>query len=264
MKQKSHELRTQKAEAANAQLQASKLSKEREELATKLSTLEEAAADLGAKGTGDNAHITLSDFLLVETAFVWQAKREGGPWTDVWAPIVPLDGEFHQELRRRFEADGEEMTIPPLKDLKIIAHIKTAKNEAELTANPRLTEPVVHDLNEDPTLPYEDASFDFVVNAVSVQYLTRPLEVFAEIARVLRPGGRSVVAMSHRCFPTKAIRAFQVPGGEERFRLVSLYHEEAQAFEKIEAIDRSPSGADPLWIVMATKKASPGTNAPED
>ena len=80
-------------------------------------------------------------------------------------------------------------------------------NAVELNTNSRLTESVVHDLNADPVLPFEDASFDAVVNAVSVQYLTRPVEVFAEIARVLRPGGISVVAMSHRCFPTKAIRA---------------------------------------------------------
>jgi len=129
-------------------------------------------------------------------------------------------------------------------------------NAEELAANTALTEHFVQDLNSQPLLPYEDESFDFVLNAVSVQYLKRPLEVFAEVARVLRPGGQSVVAMSHRCFPTKAIRAFQVPGGEERFRLVSLYHEDAQAFEQIEAIDRSPSSADPLWIVTATKRAS--------
>lgn len=127
-------------------------------------------------------------------------------------------------------------------------------NTEELAANKSLTEYLVQDLNNQPQLPYEDESFDFVLNAVSVQYLKQPLEIFAEVARVLRPGGRSIVAMSHRCFPTKAIRAFQVAGSEERFRLVSLYHEEARAFATVEALDRSPAGADPLWLVMATKK----------
>lgn len=126
-------------------------------------------------------------------------------------------------------------------------------NEEELAANPRLSDHVVHDLNTSPTLPYADASFDFVVNAVSVQYLTRPLEVFAEIGRVLRPGGRSVVAMSHRCFPTKAIRAFHVPGAEPRFRLVETYHAESGQFSAVHRVDRSPTGADPLWIVTATR-----------
>ena len=127
-------------------------------------------------------------------------------------------------------------------------------NAEELAANPRLTEHVVQDLNQDPALPYDDASFDLVVNAVSVQYLTRPIEVFAEVARVLRPGGRSIVAMSHRCFPTKAIRAFHVPGATERYRLVGSYHAESGLFEHIEPVDRSPDDADPLWIVMARRE----------
>ncbi|MEM9174151.1 MAG: class I SAM-dependent methyltransferase [Myxococcota bacterium] len=128
-------------------------------------------------------------------------------------------------------------------------------NAEELAANPRLSERLVHDLNQTPVLPFDDASFDFVVNAVSVQYLARPHEVFAEIGRVLRPGGRSVVAMSHRCFPTKAIRAFHVAGSETRFRLVEAYHAETRCFDSIERADRSPDEADPLWIVTATRSA---------
>lgn len=126
-------------------------------------------------------------------------------------------------------------------------------NADELRANPRLSEWVVQDLNAQPELPYQDASFDAVLNAVSVQYLTRPLAVFASIARVLRPGGVSVVAMSHRCFPTKAVRAFHAFGRDQRFELVSQYHAGAGGFQAAECIDRSPEGADPLWIVTARK-----------
>ena len=126
-------------------------------------------------------------------------------------------------------------------------------NEAELAANPRLAEFAVHDLNDDPRLPYDDASFDFALNAVSVQYLARPFEVFAEVARVLRPGGTSIVAMSHRCFPTKAIRFFHVAPPSERMAMVRRYHEECGAFVEIEALDRSPEGADPLWLVVARR-----------
>jgi ubiquinone/menaquinone biosynthesis C-methylase UbiE len=48
---------------------------------------------------------------------------------------------------------------------------------------------VAHDLNREPRLPFPDAHFDAALCAVSVQYLVRPVEVFAEVARVLRPGG---------------------------------------------------------------------------
>ena len=47
----------------------------------------------------------------------------------------------------------------------------------ELSRNSVLTDYVVHDLNADPRLPYEDGSFDVITNAVSVDYLAKPLEV---------------------------------------------------------------------------------------
>jgi SAM-dependent methyltransferase len=61
-------------------------------------------------------------------------------------------------------------------------------NPAELAVNPTLDERLVQDLNRNPGLPRAWASFDLVVNTVSVNYLTRPLELFAEAGRVLTPG----------------------------------------------------------------------------
>jgi len=126
-------------------------------------------------------------------------------------------------------------------------------NAQELAANPRLAEWRVHDLNRDPELPWPDAHFDAVLCAVSVQYLARPLEVFASVGRVLRPGGLSLVALSHRCFPTKAIRAFHYLDGPARMDLVSHYHASTGVFAPAQQIDRSPPGADPLWIVQARR-----------
>ena len=94
-------------------------------------------------------------------------------------------------------------------------------------------------------------SFDAAFCAVSIQYLVRPVEVMAEVARVLRPGGRLAIATSHRCFPTKAIRAFHVMPAPERLRAIALYLERAGGFEPAQVVDRSPAGADPLWIVTA-------------
>ena len=104
-------------------------------------------------------------------------------------------------------------------DLALGRVVGLGMNAVELEANPRLGEHRVHDLNADPELPYGDAQFDRATIAVSVQYLVRPVEAMRSIARVLRPGGRLCIAMSHRCFPTKAIRAFhQLPPGD-RVRL---------------------------------------------
>lgn len=88
---------------------------------------------------------------------------------------------------------------------EVIGH---GMNAEELAANPALTRWFVQDLNHDPVLPLDDSGLDAVTVCVGVQYLQRPSEVFAEVRRVLRPGGVAIVSFSNRCFPTKAIVAW--------------------------------------------------------
>jgi SAM-dependent methyltransferase len=88
---------------------------------------------------------------------------------------------------------------------------------------------------------------------VSIQYLTRPIEVYASVRRVLKPGGLALVATSHRCFPTKAILAWHSLPAAERIRLIRVYFELAGGFAPAEFVDRSPKDADPLWVVAARK-----------
>ena len=126
-------------------------------------------------------------------------------------------------------------------------------NAEELARNPRLTERVVLDLNVRPALPWKDGVFDSVVNAVSIQYLIRPVEVFAEVRRVLRPGGLHIVATSHRMFPTKAIAGWHVLEPADRLRLVCRYVELAGGYDEPRVLDRSPPDADPLWVVLASR-----------
>ena len=47
------------------------------------------------------------------------------------------------------------------------------------------------------------ACWQVVTNAVSVDYLSKPMEVFREMHRVLKPGGKAIMSFSNRCFPTK-------------------------------------------------------------
>lgn len=127
-------------------------------------------------------------------------------------------------------------------------------NAVELENNRRLTDRIVQDLNVEPELPYDDGSFDFVLNAVSVQYLTRPVAVFRSVSRVLRPGGEHLVAISHRMFPTKAIYAWQSLSPVERPRLVEMYFERSGAFSNVTTSEHSPPNADPLWIVSGRRR----------
>lgn len=126
-------------------------------------------------------------------------------------------------------------------------------NERELAMNPMAAERVLHDLNADPTLPFADGSFDDVVCCVSVDYLTRPVQVFAEVARVLRPGGRFVTTFSNRCFPTKAVYGWLANDEPGRCRVVEAYFSESEAFlpATIDVRLAPGTGGDPLYAVWA-------------
>lgn len=125
-------------------------------------------------------------------------------------------------------------------------------NATELRANPRLDGFRVQNLNDDPALPYEAGSFDRALIAVSVQYLIRPIEVMSSLHQILADEGAVCIAMSHRLFPTKAIAAFQQLPPEERIQLVGYYLDQA-GFVDVAFEDRSPEGADPLWLVIGRK-----------
>ena len=130
-------------------------------------------------------------------------------------------------------------------------------NAAELAANPVATERVVQDLNLDPRLPFADASFDAVLCCVSVDYLVRPVEVLAEAARVLRPGGPVVLTFSNRCFPTKAVHGWLATDDAGRCALVADYLRRAGGFEEPEVSLRTPERryrGDPLYAVVARRR----------
>jgi len=126
-------------------------------------------------------------------------------------------------------------------------------NRLEMEHNPRLDKFVVQNLNNNPELPWSDDSFDKVLIAVSIQYVTRPYEVFREIGRILKKNGQCIVLLSHRIFPTKAVRGFMLLPPHERCHLVGDYMETGANLKEVEIIDRSPANADPLWIVKGSK-----------
>lgn len=139
-------------------------------------------------------------------------------------------------------------------------------NTAELAANERLSDYLVHDLNAAPRLPYKNASYDAVICTVSVEYLTCPFDIFAEVRRVLKRGGLFILTFSNRWFPPKAIRIWSELHLFERMGLVLEYFfrtggfnrfntHTARGYERPETDKYYPQmpEADPVFAVWGQK-----------
>ncbi|XP_030544635.2 uncharacterized protein LOC115751069 [Rhodamnia argentea] len=152
-------------------------------------------------------------------------------------------------------------------------------NAQELARNPRLDYFFVKDLNSEPRLELASESFDAVLCTVSVQYLQQPEEVFAEVFRVLRPGGVFIVSFSNRLFYDKAIGAWRDGTAYSRVQLVVQYFQCIEGFTEPEIIRKLPGssvaresklpfdwifrflgllgGSDPFYAVIAHKNFKP-------
>jgi SAM-dependent methyltransferase len=138
-------------------------------------------------------------------------------------------------------------------------------NEEELSANPCLDEIIVHDINQESGLPFDDASFDIVVCSLSIEYITQPSSLFDEVARLLRPGGRFIISFSNRWFPTKAVKVWNNLHDFERIGLVMEYFIASAHFGDINTYSLRgvprPSNdrhniplSDPLYVVWADRE----------
>ncbi|MBB3475373.1 methyltransferase type 11 [Sphingomonas sp. BK345] len=123
-------------------------------------------------------------------------------------------------------------------------------NERELSANPQLDRWFVQDLNRDPALPLATAMFDAALCCVGVQYLQRPIDVFAEVHRTLGEGAPFIVSFSNRCFPAKAVAIWRGLDPAGHAALIALYLERAGfRSSSIEALADGRRG-DPLTAVI--------------
>ncbi len=189
-------------------------------------------------------------------------KEDGGSDADFYAParlVTHIDEAATRALTSCYRAalpTGGVLLdlmsswishLPP--EIAFTEVIGQGMNAEELKANPRLTRSFVQDLNRNPTLPLEAESCDGALCCVGVQYLQRPLDVFAEIRRILRSGAPFIVSFSNRCFPTKAVAIWRSLDVEGHTALVRLYLQRA-GFRDIRAeVLRDGSASDPLIAV---------------
>ncbi|KAJ9100460.1 hypothetical protein QFC21_003498 [Naganishia friedmannii] len=130
-----------------------------------------------------------------------------------WVSHIPYSTDSHPSISPRNQVVGVGM------------------NAKELEANGILSHWIVHDLDKAPDFrqALKDAQkgkthqaiqelqgtsegkgelsaegpYDAVICNVSIDYLSRPLEVMEQVGRNLKPGAWAYMAISNRCFPTK-------------------------------------------------------------
>ncbi|CAO2166160.1 unnamed protein product [Urochloa humidicola] len=95
-------------------------------------------------------------------------------------------------------------------------------------------------------------------NSVSVDYLTKPIDVFKEMCRILKPAGVAIMSFSNRCFWTKAISIWTSTGDVDHSWIVGAYFHYAGGFEPPQAVDISPNPGrtDPMYVVYSRKKVA--------
>ena len=71
---------------------------------------------------------------------------------------------------------------------------------------------------------------DAVLICCSIQYLQQPEKVFAEIHRVLRPGGVCIITFTSRMFWSKAIQVWREGSSYSRLALVKQYFNATTGF----------------------------------
>ncbi|BFZ58853.1 hypothetical protein PYCC9005_005918 [Savitreella phatthalungensis] len=143
----------------------------------------------------------------------------------------------------------------------------TGMNGPELVKNRSLGAYTVQDLNVNPIvdLPTTDEHaegtpilLDATTCAVSIDYLTRPVEVLSSIRTQTKRGGTVHLAISNRCFPTKVVRRWLEVDEKERLNMVGTYLW-FSGWREIEVVDVRSAGDgqggwgslwnDPLWVV---------------
>jgi SAM-dependent methyltransferase len=103
-------------------------------------------------------------------------------------------------------------------------------SEQQMSPNTRLTTRIVRDLNKYPLLPFPENRFNVIIQTLSIEYLTRPVEIFQEAARVLCNGGVFIEVFSNRMFMPKSVKIWKTTAEAARIDLVKKYFEAGKRF----------------------------------
>ena len=152
-------------------------------------------------------------------------------------------------------------------DDNMLEVIGIGMNAAELSANPILKTFILQDLNTKPQIPSTVSLLDASTCVVSIEYLTKPVEVLTSVQERTKVGGKIHLVVSNRMFAQKAIRRWFGISEEEKLQMVGdfLWWAGWRDVEICTLTDGTAESGimgafrvrtDPLWVVRGTKTAS--------
>mmetsp|Transcript_44507 Transcript_44507/g.135662 ORF Transcript_44507/g.135662 Transcript_44507/m.135662 type:complete len:271 (-) Transcript_44507:525-1337(-) len=185
-----------------------------------------------------------------------RAKLDGAPDSSFYGRpnfVTHTDDAFVEKLRTLYAnelPDGAVVLdmmsshvshLPP-PERKPLSRVDVhGMNPEELGANPFRSatggSALVRDLNRTPSFVGvcdSTAEYDAVLCCVGVQYLEEAEAVFADVGRILRPGGLAIVSFTNRFFYQKALAGWVERGMSARARLVTDYFRAAGGFEDVQ------------------------------
>ncbi|MGD8933543.1 MAG: methyltransferase domain-containing protein [Gammaproteobacteria bacterium] len=178
---------------------------------------------------------------------------------ELYRQLLPHDGRILDLMSSWVSHLPQEFSIAEITGLGM--------NPAELEQNPLLAHKVVHDLNRNPLMPFDNESFDGIICTASIEYLISPMAVFSELGRVLKPGAPLIITFSNRWFPPKAIKVWGHAHEFERLGLVLEYFINSGIFEELHSYslrglprpeDDKYAGrlllSDPVYAAWGTKR----------
>ena len=163
--------------------------------------------------------------------------------TDLYREYLPKTGHILDLMSSFFSPFPDNNTYSSVTGLGM--------NERDMFHNKQLDKWVVHNLNDNPSLPFEENQFDAGVICVSIDYLTDPLFVLKDMGRVLKKDAPLIITFSNRYFESKATTIWLQLNEEQRAYFVKSLLIDAKCYKNIKLTDCSPEFGDPLYAAIA-------------
>jgi len=177
--------------------------------------------------------------------FARKIEEDDGLFYDAIETTIPVDQvaiEQLQQFYREHISDNSsvldlmaatESYLP--ETLKNIDLTGLGVKEDDLNSNKQLNHSILHNINTQPELPFKEETFDAVICSFGIEYITQPIKIFEQVARILKPGGVFLVAFSDRFFDKKAIALWDDLHSFERMGLVLEYFRQTDQFNALQS-----------------------------